>query len=81
MNIMMGQHGMNLCLRIETICGLFCKHLLIFLFHKIRNFFELALTSPTGGGRSVGIVHLRIKATAFFYGTFLTNLELCSSQN
>jgi hypothetical protein len=28
---------------------------------------KLALTSPTSGGRSVGIVHLRTKATEFFY--------------
>ena len=28
---------------------------------------KLALTSPTGGGRSVGIVRLRTKATEFFY--------------
>jgi len=28
---------------------------------------KLALTSPTGGGRSVGIVRLRTKATDFFY--------------
>ena len=27
---------------------------------------KLALTSPTGGGRSVGIVRSRIKATEFF---------------
>ena len=27
---------------------------------------KLALTSPTGGGRSVGIVRSRTKATAFF---------------
>jgi len=26
---------------------------------------KLALTSPTGGGRSVGIVHVRTKATEF----------------
>jgi len=26
----------------------------------------LALTSPTGGGRSVGIVRVRTKATGFF---------------
>jgi len=26
---------------------------------------KLALTSPTGGGRSVGIVHSRTKATEF----------------
>ena len=28
---------------------------------------KLALTSPTGGGRSVGIVPLRTKATEFFF--------------
>ena len=28
---------------------------------------KLALTSPTGGGRSVGIVRLRTKATEFSY--------------
>ena len=28
---------------------------------------KLALTSPTGGGRSVGIVHSRTKATEFIY--------------
>ena len=28
---------------------------------------KLALTSPTGGGRSVGIVRSRTKATEFFY--------------
>ena len=28
---------------------------------------KLALTSPTGGGRSVGIVRLRTKATEFFF--------------
>jgi len=27
----------------------------------------LALTSPTGGGRSVGIVRSRTKATEFFF--------------
>jgi hypothetical protein len=34
---------------------------------------KLALTSPTGGGRSVGIVHLRTKATEF------VNIHLCMS--
>ena len=35
---------------------------------------KLALTSPTGGGRSVGIVRLRTKATEFFFiGTFGQN--------
>jgi hypothetical protein len=28
---------------------------------------KLALTSPTGGGRSVGIVRLRTKATEVFF--------------
>ena len=28
---------------------------------------KLALTSPTGGGRSVGIVRVRTKATEFIY--------------
>jgi len=28
---------------------------------------KLALTSPTGGGRSVGIVRVRTKATEFSY--------------
>jgi len=30
---------------------------------------KLALTSPTGGGRSVGIVRVRTKATEFFFPT------------
>ena len=38
---------------------------------------KLALTSPTGGGRSVGIVHVRTKATEFFcYSTVSTPLLL-----
>jgi len=32
---------------------------------------KLALTSPTGGGRSVGIVRSRTKATEFFFFYFL----------
>jgi len=31
---------------------------------------KLALTSPTGGGRSVGIVRVRTKATEFFMSDF-----------
>ena len=31
---------------------------------------KLALTSPTGGGRSVGIVRVRTKATEFFFFFF-----------
>jgi hypothetical protein len=31
----------------------------------------LALTSPTSGGRSAGIVHLRTKATDFSFFMFL----------
>ena len=34
---------------------------------------KLALTSPTGGGRSVGIVHSRTKATEFLYHFLLSN--------
>ena len=37
---------------------------------------KLALSSPTGGGRSVGIVRSRTKATEFF---FLINTEMCMS--
>jgi len=33
---------------------------------------KLALTSPTGGGRSVGIVRVRTKATEFSFSSFLT---------
>ena len=32
---------------------------------------KLALTSPTGGGRSVGIVRSRTKATEFFLGIYI----------
>ena len=32
---------------------------------------KLALTSPTGGGRSVGIVRSRTKATEFFFFLFI----------
>ena len=40
---------------------------------------KLALTSPTGGGRSVGIVRLRIKATEFI--DFLDLLQNCKFKN
>ena len=33
---------------------------------------KLALTSPTGGGRSVGIVRSRTKATEFFFCVVIT---------
>jgi len=36
---------------------------------------KLALTSPTGGGRSVGIVRVRTKATDFYVGC------ICFPQN
>jgi len=42
---------------------------------------KLALTSPTGGGRSVGIVRLRTKATEFsFYVhcSFITKVRKVS---
>jgi len=32
---------------------------------------KLALTSPTGGGRSVGIVRSRTKATEFFFTSMI----------
>jgi hypothetical protein len=38
---------------------------------EILNLWSLALTSPTGGGRSVGIVRSRTKATEFSLPTFL----------
>ena len=43
---------------------------------------KFALTSPTGGGRSVGIVRSRTKATEFslFYYTFLTALQFGRSR-
>ena len=37
---------------------------------------KLALTSPTGGGRSVGIVRSRTKATEFTL-VFIVNYEIC----
>ena len=37
---------------------------------------KLALTSPTGGGRSVGIVRSRPKATDLFMHTY-TWMDLC----
>ena len=39
---------------------------------------KLTLTSPTGGGRSVGIVRSRTKATEFFY--IFNRLKLTSSR-
>jgi len=35
---------------------------------------KLALTSPTSGSRSVGIVHMRTKATEFFFNDYLLRL-------
>ena len=43
---------------------------------------KLALTSPTGGGRSVGIVRSRTKATEFFISCTLyrsTRLRICAT--
>ena len=34
---------------------------------------KLALTSPTGGGRSVGIIRVRTKATEFSFSRFMNN--------
>jgi len=49
---------------------------------------KLALTSPTGGGRSVGIVRVRNKATEFFiwgginvHVVFVNATENLSSDN
>ena len=42
---------------------------------------KLALTSPTGGGRSVGIVRSRTEATeflVFFNGFYSASLQFCS---
>ena len=36
---------------------------------------KLALTSQTGGGRSVGIVRSRTKATEFFLSTMITTVH------
>jgi len=44
-----------------TAVGIHCANHVKPLYPK-----KLALTSPTGGGRSVGIVRLRTKATEFF---------------
>jgi hypothetical protein len=33
---------------------------------------KLALTSPTSGGRSVGIVRLRTQSTEFFFSVYLS---------
>jgi hypothetical protein len=39
---------------------------------------KLALTSPTGGGRCVGIVRSRTKATAFFFYYYISpNFGIC----
>jgi len=40
---------------------------------------KLALTSPTGGGRSVGIVRVRTKATEFFFLIGMINEVFSSS--
>ena len=37
---------------------------------------RLALTSPTGGGRSVGIVRVRTKATELLFGNFNVSIDL-----
>ena len=37
---------------------------------------KLALTLPTGGGRSVGIVRLRTKATEFSFSLLTTHLGI-----
>jgi len=41
---------------------------------------KLALTSPTGGGRSVGIVRVRTKATEFSFGEYIIYTEKITFQ-
>ena len=38
---------------------------------------KLALTSPTGGGRSVGIVRSRTKATEYFFKYIYIYIYIC----
>jgi len=42
---------------------------------------KLALTSPTGGGRSVGIVRVRTKATEFVLFVFSSSSSSSSNNN
>jgi len=42
---------------------------------------KLALTSPTGGGRSVGIVRVRTKATEFIYSPFFFLFKMFHNSN
>jgi len=42
---------------------------------------KLALTSPTGGGRSVGIVRVRTKATAFYALVFYASVLMSTSMS
>ena len=42
---------------------------------------KLALTSPTGGGRSVGIVRVRTKATEFSFNTPGSDFYVPTFQN
>jgi len=49
-------------------------YIFIFIYLYIRK--KLALTSPTGGGRSVGIVRSRTKATEFFLYTYIWELRI-----
>jgi len=41
---------------------------------------KLALTSPTGGSRSVGIVRVRTKATEFSLVLMVNHIEYLQSQ-
>jgi hypothetical protein len=47
----------------------------------LYNIGQLALTSPTGGGRSVGIVRSRTKATVFFFSKYYTKHFVTSCLN
>jgi hypothetical protein len=42
---------------------------------------KLALTSPTGGSRSVGIVHMRTKATEFSLVFINESLKVVEKKN
>jgi len=42
---------------------------------------KLALTSPTGGGRSVGMVRSRTKTTGFSFSFFNQLTNICATTN
>ena len=62
-------YWMNFLLNRLTAVGIRCADHVTPLYPQ-----KLSLTSPTGGGRSVGIVRSRTKATEFFFFNFLLHL-------